>query len=422
MSNQAQSVAEDLMVGAGKLYFHRSDDPHGFHHLGNVEEFTITNDVTTVEKNSSMNKKRELMASVTTAIEPSANITMNEYNPYNMALGLYGTENVHTQASKIVTNEPHTLISVPGIINLEDADGNRYFDVSNVVVSLGTATPASASWSQVGTITGNVTGATITSGTNTDDTLTDGDGTQISVGVGTYTGADPIKFYMVVTDANTVVGQTAGLKIKVQQDVTGTPTTVTFTGTSATETVYVPDSNGIPITVTVDSTNLVTPASTADALNTNFMNWGTVSFTPAVSALVEGRDYIVDAQSLRGGVITIPAKSTLEEGKEVYISYEVPESTFPVVSGGSAGDIAGELLFMGDPNIGGNYIIEAWKVKVTPDGDFTGLISDDFGSFTLNVKFLADYENHPKTPFYKATMVGKSNGTSSSAGKYDPMY
>ena len=52
MSNQAQSVSDDLLVGAGELYFKRSDDPHGFHHLGNVEEFTITNDVTIIFNHS----------------------------------------------------------------------------------------------------------------------------------------------------------------------------------------------------------------------------------------------------------------------------------------------------------------------------------------------------------------------------------
>ena len=422
MSNQAQSVAEDLMVGAGELYFRRDGDPNGFHHLGNVEEFTITNDVTTVEKNSSMNKKRELMASVTTAIEPSASITMNEYNPYDMALGLYGTENVHTQQARTITNEPYTLISVPGIITLTDPDGNRYFDVSNITVGLGSVTPASLSWSSTGVLSGNMTGATITSGTSSNDTITDGDGTQYVVSVGTTSGTNSMNVYAVVVTTNTVAGQTAGLQIKVQEDVTGTPEILTYVGTTAGPETQSTSDGIVSVTVTVDSTNPVTPASTTDALISNFMNWGTAQYVPPVSALVEGRDYIVDAQHSRGGVITIPAKSTLTAGQTVYVSANVPESTFPTVSGASAGDIAGELLFMGDPNIGGNYIIEAWKVKVTPDGDFTGLISDDFGSFTLNVKFLADYENHPDYAFYKATMVGKATGTSSSAGKYDPMY
>ena len=85
MANQAQSIANDLMVGAGALYFLRDDDNNkSLHHLGNCDEFNITTDVTTVEKNSSMNKRRELMASVVTAVSPSATLTLTEYNPYNM--------------------------------------------------------------------------------------------------------------------------------------------------------------------------------------------------------------------------------------------------------------------------------------------------------------------------------------------------
>ena len=411
------------MVGAGELYFKRSDDPNGFHHLGNVEEFTITNDVTTVEKNSSMNKKRELMASVTTAIEPSASITMNEYNPYNMALGLYGIENVHTQAAKVISSEPYTVESVPGIITLVDADGARYFNVSNVVVGPPSASPASVAWDQIGGITGATTTATISTTTDTDDTITDDDGTKIIVSPGTYGGTSTESVYVMVTQANSVAGAVAGVKVKVQVGPAGTAEELTFDDTTSatqTKTTQDPANQGLSITVTVDSTNLVTPNPAPTT--TPFMNWGRFIYTPAVSTLTEGVDYVLDDQRLRGGVITIPATSTLQEGDTVYVSANVPEASYPTVSGAAAGDIAGELLFLGDPNIGGNYVIEAWKVKVTPDGDFTGLISDDFGSFQLSIKFLADYEHHAKYPFYKATMIGKGSGTSSNAGKYDPKY
>lgn len=424
MSNQAMSVSDDLMVGAGELYFKRSDDPNGFHHLGNVEEFTITNDVTTVEKNSSMNKKRELMASVTTAIEPSASITMNEYNPYNMALGLYGTENVHTQESKVISSEPYTVESVPGIITLVDADGARYFNVSNVVVGPPSASPASTAWDTIGGITG-ATSATITTTIDTNDTIVDSDGTSITVAPGTYTGTGSgvETVYVMVTQANSVAGAVADVKVKVKVTPLGVEEEITFDDTtSATQTKPTtdPSAAGLLITVTVDSTNLVTPNPAPTT--TPFTNWGTFKYTPAVTTLTEGVDYIIDEQRLRGGVITIPATSTLKEGDTVYISANVPEASYPTVSGAAAGDIAGELLFLGDPNIGGNYVIEAWKVKVTPDGDFTGLISDDFGSFQLSIKFLADYEHHPKYPFYKATMIGKGSGTATNAGKYDPKY
>lgn len=421
MSNQAVSVAEDLMVGAGELYFFRNGDPHGFHHLGNVEEFTITNDVTTVEKNSSMNKRRELMASVSTAISSSASITMNEYNPYNMALGLYGTENVHTQAATQLVNASYVIESVPGILTLEDADGNRYFNVSNVSLSTGTTTPAGVSWSNIGAITGNVTGASISSGTNSNDTITDGDGTKIVVGVGSDTSTSSENIYVVVTSGNLVAGSTNGITLKVQEGIVGSSIQVlSYTGGAATETQST--LTGRQITITVDSTNLVTPASSTDSVNSNFMNWGTFVYTPRIPGLVEGVDYILDSQRLRGGVITIPLKSKLSAGQTVYVSADIPEATYPTVSGANAGEIEGRLLFLGDPDIGGNYIIEGWKVKVTPDGDFTGLISDDFGSYQLTVRFLADYENHPNCPFYRATMVSKSSGTSASESEYNPRY
>jgi hypothetical protein len=255
---------------------------------------------------------------------------------------------------------------------------------------------------------------------DTGDTITDDDGTKIIVSAGSYTGTDPESVYVMVTQGNGMAGQTNGLKVKVQVGVGGTPEELTFVGSTATETQLTTSPAGLSITVTVDSTNLVTPNPAPTT--TPFMNWGRFAYTPAVTTLTEGVDYIIDDQRLRGGVITIPATSTLKEGDTVYISANVPEASYPTVSGANAGDIAGELLFLGDPNIGGNYVIEAWKVKVTPDGDFTGLISDDFGSFSLTVKFLADYEHHPKYPFYKATMIGKGSGTSANGSKYDPRY
>ena len=143
MANQAFSESPDLMVGAGELYFKRKDDPNGFHHLGNAESFNITTDVTTVEKNSSMNKRRELMASVVTAVAPSASITLNEYNPYNLALGLFGEEHLHTQEELTLTDESYAVDSVPGIIEVKDADGNRVYKLHDVSLKLATAKPAS---------------------------------------------------------------------------------------------------------------------------------------------------------------------------------------------------------------------------------------------------------------------------------------
>ena len=110
MANSTFSNAEDLSLGTGELYFKRkSSTPANdrFHHMGNCEKCDVKTDITKVEKFSSMNQAREQMASVVTAVKPSIAITMNEYDPYNLALGLYGTEGTITQASKTVVDEVH---------------------------------------------------------------------------------------------------------------------------------------------------------------------------------------------------------------------------------------------------------------------------------------------------------------------------
>lgn len=405
ISNQAFSVSEDLMVGAGVLYFKRSDDSNGFHHLGNVEEFTISNDVDKIEKNSSMNKKRELMASVITAIKPTAKLTLNEYNPYNLALGLFGVENVHVQQAKTLTDEAYTVTSVPGIIQLVDADGNRYFDISDIKVKPASAIPSGF---KAKTVTSDMS---IQTTTNTDDTFKDTLGGTLELSPAGFTGTQDVRVFITVKTAPTANGDLNGLVLEVREGLVGSPQTFTVS-TPSTLTKTFTLTNGATIKATVTSTGKFT----ANA------NMNEASLTASISTYVEGKDYTTDAQESRGGIIKIKDGGRIKTGDVVKISAKVPKAAFPTVSGGNAGDIEGELLFLGDPNIGGQYNLEAWKVKITPDGDLSGLIGTDFGSFGLTVNFLTDYENHPDYPYYKLTMISRSSGTQKVNGLYDPHY
>lgn len=423
MSNQAYSVADDLMVGAGKLYFRRSTDPNGFHHLGNVDEFNITNDIEKIDKNSSMNKKRELMASVITSIKPTASITMTEYNPYNLALGLYGTEGVYHQVGATLTNESYVVPSVPGIITLHDANGNRYMDVSNVVVSLNNATPASLDGTR-----GNT--ELTQSGTNFTD-IAGGGTIAVSIGSMTSTDTSPVPVYFAVTKEPTTAGDLLGMEITVKVGTLGSEQIIkcesTSTGyTGTTWTVGSGDSSIPTFVFTVDDGTTSGSATTFSKTTLSaaglIVEGASVTYTPAVSSYKVGKDYTIDAQELRAGIIAIPENSTIKKGDTVLISATVPEKNFVTVNGGNAGDISGELLFVGDPNIGGQYNIEGWKVKITPEGDLTGLIGTEFGTFTLTVDFLSDYENHPECPYYRATLINRASGDNSEAGIYDPKY
>ena len=396
MANQAFSESADLMVGAGELYFKRKDDNNGLHHLGNVEEFSITTDVTTVEKNSSMNRKRELMASVVTAVAPSGSMTMTEYNPYNMALGLFGAENVHKQEAKSMVDERYIVPSVPGIIELKDADGNRLYNAENIIVSLATAIPSK--------IDNDPTMPNVASGSSVS-----------VVGLPAPSMVADTDLYVAITKASTTPGNVKDLEITWRAGLSDVDKVIKVTNTGATTTEVLGDT-GISVTI---------PLDTADDMS------GTVVASPisgmkivcivSKSDLKRDVDYVVEEQSSRAGFIKIPEGSVLNRNDEVLISADIPESDFVTVSGGNAGEIEGELVFIGDPNQGDIYNLEAWKVKIQPDGDLTGLIGSDFGNFNLNVKFLADYKNHRQYPYYKLTKVGSASGTEVTQGVYDPL-
>ena len=395
MANQAFSESADLMVGAGELYFKRKDDNNGLHHLGNVEEFNITTDVTTVEKNSSMNRKRELMASVVTAVAPSGSMTMTEYNPYNMALGLFGAENVHKQEAKSMVDERYIVPSVPGIIELKDADGNRLYNADNIVVSLATAIP-----SKIG---------------NTPTMPNVASGSSVSVvGLPASSMVKDTDLYVAITKASNAVGDVDGLKITWREGISGSDNVITVSGSGATTTEAL-GSTGISVTITLDSAD-----DMSGAVVTSPISGMKIECIASKSDLKRDVDYVVEEQSSRAGFIKIPEGSVLNRNDEILISADIPESDFVTVSGGNAGEIEGELVFIGDPNQGDIYNLEAWKVKIQPDGDLTGLIGSDFGNFNLNVKFLADYKNHRQYPYYKLTKVG-SGGTDVAQGVYDPL-
>lgn len=391
MANQIASQAKDLMLGAGELYFKRIGDANGFHHLGNVDDFSITTDVTTIEKKSSMNKRRELMASVVTAVTPTGTLTMTEYNPYNLALGLFGTENIEHQSALQMVDVPIEVQSVPGIIQLVDSYGNKYYNASNIVVKPQSATPSSTTFGVNGVVTLSG-GCTITL-------------------QGTYTGSADKTIYVKLLTGTTSAGDLDGVTLKwgsallEHDDI--------LTGGSDTETVALED--GLSLVF-----NLPTSSDEVSALDVGAMNQ--IVCVASSQSFVSGVDYLVEEQSAKAGLVKIMADGAISKGDTVLVSAQVPETTLVTVSGANAGEIEGELLFVGDPGSGDVYTLEAWKVKIKPDGDLTGLISsgEDFGTFNLNITFIADYVKNAKYPYYKVTKVGESSAAGATAGEYDP--
>ena len=406
MANQCSSLSSDLMVGAGEVWFKRSDDANGWHTLGNCDEMNITVDVTKVEKNSSLNRKRTLMQSVVTAVKPTTTITLTEYNAYNMALGLYGTEAVTHIDEKDVVDELYTVVSVPGIITLVDADGNRVFNAKNIIVKPESAIPAMASFVSVPSSLG-----TLATTTNKNDTITDTAGGKLTINAGTYSASTDTRIFMTIKTAPTSSGDLNGMEIEVKEGVAGIAQSFTVSSTKLTDTFTL--TSGATITATVTSSDTFTQTTVGATIEAK-VEASTTEYT-------KGRDFFYDEQSASAGVIKFNVGSAISAGDKVKVSYHIDEANLINVSLADAGDIEGEFLYIGDNNSGPNYTIEGWRVKVSPSGDVSGLIGTDFGSFQLTVDFLDDSEHHSDFPFARVTATSRSGDTSEAkAGTYHP--
>lgn len=394
------------MVGAGEVWFKRSDDANGWHTLGNCDEMNITVDVTKVEKNSSLNRKRTLMQSVVTAVKPTTTITLTEYNAYNMALGLYGTEAVTHIDKKDVVDELYTVVSVPGIITLVDADGNRVFNAKNIIVKPESAIPAMASFVSVPSSLG-----TVATTASKDDTLTDTAGGKLTINAGTYSAPTDTRIFMTIKTAPTSSGDLNGMEIEVKEGVAGIAQSFTVSSTKLTNTFTL--TSGATITATVTSGDTFTKTTVGATIEAK-VEASTTEYT-------KGRDFFYDEQSASAGVIKFNVGSAISAGDKVKVSYHIDEANLINVSLADAGDIEGEFLYIGDNNSGPNYTIEGWRVKVSPSGELSGLIGTDFGSFQLQVDFLDDSEHHSDFPFARVTATSRSGDASEAkAGIYHP--
>ena len=406
MANQAFSLSEDLLVGAGEIWFSRDGDNYGLHHLGNCEEMNFTVDVTKQEKNSSMNKKRTLMNSVTTAVKPKVTITLNEYNSFNVALGLYGNEYVSSQAAKTVVDEEYTVLGVPSVIRVKDADGNGYYEITDVAVKPQATVPAVASFVSVSSSIG-----ALSTVTKPNDTYTDVKGGKIKIEAGTFAGTEDERIFFNVKTAPTAAGSVAGLVLDVKEGVVGVTQEFTAT-TGASETFTT--TGGIKFTVTLGTSDTLTvfPAGTL----------GEAKVVAAMTAYVSGKDYVCSTQDLQAGIIRIKETSGMAKGDIVKVSYKVPERQSVDVSIGDAGDITGSLLYTSDNNSGPNTVIECWRVKISPDGDFSGIISDNFGTFKITGDLLDASDLYPAYPYAKVTTIGRTGSESTTKGTYDPKW
>ncbi len=117
-----------------------------------------------------------------------------------------------------------------------------------------------------------------------------------------------------------------------------------------------------------------------------------------ITGKVEGTDFTVDVET--GRIYIIPG-GTIADGSSVTVaSYSYGTIDYKTIVGGNANQIEGYLRFIGDPATGPEFELEVWRVQAQPDGAF-GLITEDYGNFSLTLKVLDDSANHATEPFYR---------------------
>lgn len=98
----------NLLLGKGKVYFNRKSVTGtfaGYRHLGNVEKFELTTNDDVLEKYSSMSAAAPLYKQVTRRRTVTLNLTLNEFDPENVALVLMGSVISSSQVATPVVDE-----------------------------------------------------------------------------------------------------------------------------------------------------------------------------------------------------------------------------------------------------------------------------------------------------------------------------
>lgn len=100
MSSFATPDSRNIYCGSGEVWFNRLDlsgAPTGFRHLGDVSKFDLTPNITTIEKQSSMNAARAVIARAITVTKMQVDMALSEFAKDNVALALLGDSSAYTQ-------------------------------------------------------------------------------------------------------------------------------------------------------------------------------------------------------------------------------------------------------------------------------------------------------------------------------------
>lgn len=120
-------------------------------------------------------------------------------------------------------------------------------------------------------------------------------------------------------------------------------------------------------------------------------------------------DYTVYDSS--AGIIQVKsnASTAVNTAAAATIAYTRATLSLDTVLGGTKTKIEGKLLFVPDPTSGPQFDVEVFKVSASPGGEL-GLISEDFGEYTITMDVLDDsagaYGGASTYPYYRLIQRG----------------
>ena len=217
----------DLSIPAGEWSFknfNRSANPYQvFRTLGHCSEATQTWNVNTVEKRDATRGTRELIAQAETQRDLSLTITMDQWDPVNVALACWGDTAIKHIEAKTYSK---SFVVSPGdeLYLLTDDEETPAYNYKNLTLTRATSTAASIKAAVLDSM-GGMTASTgsVTSG-------------------GTYTGTKTEDYYVLITKSNSVAGTITDAEFVWKKGLAGSysaPTVVTGTAQTLSDGVTV---------------------------------------------------------------------------------------------------------------------------------------------------------------------------------------
>jgi hypothetical protein len=118
--------------------------------------------------------------------------------------------------------------------------------------------------------------------------------------------------------------------------------------------------------------------------------------------LVSGTDYTLNTEF---GIFKIlPGSTHVSDAgtDDIEATFEQPELDIDQIRINKEASQECRLLFLADDantsGVAAKDRLEVWRVNVAPDGEL-GLISDEYGAFSLTAAIMDDSANHPDDPY-----------------------